>query len=252
MVQSKVVKGYAEINKRHWNAIAQRERANKMDMFRLIKEDVSSYFEKWEPKLAPYLENVNGKRIIVPQFGDGLVMLACAKKGAVVTGVDFSCEQIRFAREAAKYCGVKVNLVEADWQNLPESIPNNYFDLVVTECGIFIWIFDLDAWMKHAYRVLKKYGKLIVSDFHPLSIITGEKNGNIAFRRSYFDQSPEICETEGNIPPSIEFRWKLSDIINAAIHARFRIDCVEEYHVEQEDKRLPLLPTDFLLAATKR
>jgi len=148
--------------------------------------------------------------------------------------------------------GVKVNLVEADWQNLPKSIPNNNFDLVVAECGIFIWIANLDAWMKHAYRVLKKYGKMIVSDFHPLSIIAEEKDGKITFKRSYFDQSPEICETEGNIQPSIEFCWKLSDIINAAIHAGFRIDCVEEYYVKQENKRVPLLPTDFLLAATKR
>ncbi|MGQ9506319.1 MAG: class I SAM-dependent methyltransferase [Candidatus Bathycorpusculaceae bacterium] len=251
-MQSKVVKGYAEINKKHWNAIAQRERANKRDMFRLIRDDVSSYFEKWEPKLAPYLKHINGKRIIVPQFGDGLVMLACAKKGAIVTGVDFSREQIRFAGEAAEYCCVNVNLVEADWQNLPQSIPNNHFDLAVTECGIFIWIADLNAWMKNAFKVLKRYGKLIVSDFHPFSIITDEKDGKITFRRSYFDQSPEICEAEGDFPPSVEFRWKLSDIINAAIHAGFRIDYVEEYYVKQENNRVPLLPTDFLLAATKR
>jgi SAM-dependent methyltransferase len=240
------------MNKRHWNAIAQRDRASKMEMFRLIKEDVTSYFEKWEPKLARYLKHVKGKKIIVPQFGDGLVMLACAKKGAIVTGVDFSSEQILFAREAAEYCGVRVNLVEADWQNLPKSIPNNYFDLVVAECGIFIWIADLDSWMKNAFKVLKKYGKLIVSDFHPLSIIAEEKDGKITFRRSYFDQSPEICETEGDIPPSVEFRWKLSDIINAAIHAGFRIDYVEEYYIEQENKQPPFLPTDFLIAATKR
>lgn len=222
-------KNYKLINKRHWNAIAQRERANKMEMFRLIKDDVSSYLEKWEPKLAPYLKHVKGKRIIVPQFGDGLLMLACAKKGANVTGVDFSCEQIRLVREAAEYCGVKVNFVEADWQNLPKVIPRNYFDFVVTECGIFIWISDLDVWMKNAFRVFKKYGKLIVSDFHPLSLITDEKNGRITFKRSYFDQSPETCEHEGNIPP-----------------------LVEEYYVKQECKRLPLLPTDFLLVATKR
>ncbi|MDI6691609.1 MAG: class I SAM-dependent methyltransferase [Candidatus Bathyarchaeota archaeon] len=251
-MRPKVSKDYAQTNKRHWNAIAQRERTNKMDMLRLIRNDVSSYFEMWEPKLAPYLKNVKGKRIIVPQFGDGLVMLACAKKGAIVTGVDFSSEQIRFAKESAKYCGVEVNLVEAEWQNLPKSIPINHFDLAVTECGIFIWIADLDAWMRNAFRVLKKYGKLIVSDFHPLSIITEEMDGKVTFRRSYFDQSPEICKAEEGIPPSVEFRWKLSDIINAAIRAGFRIECVEEYYVEQENKRVPILPTNFLLVATKR
>ncbi len=249
-MQSEIPKDYIWINKRHWDAIAKRERVNKVDMFRQIR-DGAPYLEKWEPKLGPYLKHIKGKRIIVPQFGDGLVMLACAKKGAVVTGVDFSSEQIQFAREAAAYCGVDVNLVEADWQNLPKSIPDNHFDLAVTECGIFIWIADLDVWMRNAYRVLKRDGKLIVSDFHPLSIITDEKDGKVTFRRSYFDQRPEICQTEGDTPPSVEFRWKLSDIINAAIRGEFRIDCVEEYYVEQEKKRFPLLPTDFLLVATK-
>jgi len=250
-VRSEAPKDHVLTNKKHWDAVAKRERSNKTDMFKQIR-DGASYIEKWEPKIGPYLKRIKGKKIIVPQFGDGLVMLACAKKGAVVTGVDLSSEQIRFAREAAEYCGVDVKLVEADWQNLPKSIPDNHFDLAVTECGIFIWIEKLDVWMRNAYRVLKKGGKLIVSDFHPLSIITDEKDGKVTFRRSYFDQRPEVYQSEKHVPPSIEFRWKLSDVINAAIRAGFRIDCVEEYYVEREDKKVPLLPTDFLLAATKR
>jgi SAM-dependent methyltransferase len=243
------------MNKRHWNAVAEHERANKADMFRQIRDDASSYLEKWEPKLAPYLKRIEGKKIIVPQFGDGLVTLACAKLGAVVTGVDFSSEQVRLAKKAAVYCGVDVNFVEADWQNLPKNIPNNHFDLAVTECGIFIWIADLDAWMRNTHKVLKKRGKLIVSDFHPLSIIAEEKDGSVIFRRSYFDQGPKAYEpefwNEKDVPPATEFLWKLSDIINAAIQAGFQICHVEEYYVEQKPGKVPLLPTDFLLVATK-
>jgi SAM-dependent methyltransferase len=243
------------MNKRHWNAIAEHERTNKADMFKQIRDDASSYLEKWEPKIAPYLKRIDGKKIIVPQFGDGLVMLACAKLGAVVTGVDFSSEQVRLAKEAAAYCGVDVNLVEADWQNLPKSIPNNHFDLAVTECGIFIWIADLDAWMRNAHKVLRKRGKLIVSDFHPLSIIAEEKNGSVTFRRSYFDQGPKAYEpefwNEKDVPPATEFLWKLSDIVNTAIQAGFQINRVEEYYVEQKPGKVPILPTDFLLVATK-
>jgi ubiquinone/menaquinone biosynthesis C-methylase UbiE len=148
-----------------------------------------------------------------------------------------------------------VDLVEADWQNLPRNIPNNHFDLAVTECGIFIWIADLDAWMRNAYKVLKKDGKLVVSDFHPLSIIAEEKNGSVILRKSYFDQGPKAYESEfwgeKDVPPATEFLWKLGDIINAAIHAGFLINHVEEYHVEQKLGKVPLLPTDFLLVATK-
>jgi len=241
---------YIRVNMQHWNARAKRERANKDNMFKQIRDDVSSYFEKWEPKLALYLKHIKRKKIVVPQFGDGLVMLACAKKGAVVTGVDFSSEQIRFAKEAAAYCGVNIMLVKADWQNLPKNIPNNHFDLVVAECGIFIWIADLSAWMRNANKLLKKNGKLVVSDFHPISLITEENNGKVTFKKSYFDQHPQVHQSESGLPPSIEFLWKLSDIINAAIQAGFRINCVEEYYVKKGES-IPFLPTDFLLVATK-
>lgn len=241
---------YIQINKRHWDAIAVRNRPEKLEVLRQVKED-ASYLEKWEPRIAPYLREIAGKRIIVPQFGDGHLMLACARKGAIVTGVDLSGEQVRFVKKAAAYCDVNVELVEADCQKLPKSIPNNHFDLAIAECGIFIWISNIEAWMKNAYRVLKTGGRVIVSDFHPLSMIAEEKEGVITFTKSYFDQQPKVYQPEKNAPPAVEFLWKLSDIINAAVEAGFRIDRVEEFYVEKSDEKIPLIPTDFLLVATK-
>jgi ubiquinone/menaquinone biosynthesis C-methylase UbiE len=249
-VPNKTFKDYLGVNKKHWNAIANRDRAQKADMYKQIRDD-APYLETWEPKLGPYLKDTKGKKIIVPQFGDGLVMLACAKKGAIVTGVDLSDEQVRLARKAAEYCGVNVELVEADWQNLLKSIRNDHFDLVITECGIFNWIQKLEAWMKNAYNVLKNRGTLIVTDFHPFSIITEFKDGNLAFRKSYFDQKPEVWKPETDVPPAIEFLWKLSDVVNSAIQAGFRVDHLEEFYVDEPDG-VPLIPNNFLLVATKQ
>jgi len=248
-------RNYLRVNKKHWDAIATRDKPKKAILLKQIR-DGCPYLERVEPKIAPYLKDIKGKRIIVLQFGDGLVMLACAKKGAVITGVDFSSEQVRLAKEDAAYCGVDVRMVEADCQNFPKSVPNDHFDFAVAECGIFVWIKNPDAWMRSAYRVLRSCGKLIVSDFHPLSIIAEEKDGSVTFRKSYFDQHPQTYEPkfwgdEETVPQAVEFLWKLSDIINAAIRAGFQINCIEEYYVEQENKRVPLLPTDFLLVATK-
>jgi len=238
-------------NKRHWDAIAARDWAKKADLRKQIR-DGYSYLENMEPKMAPHLRAIDGKKVIVLQFGDGLVLLACAKKGAIVTGVDLSSEQVRLARRAATDCGLDVKLFEADCQDLPKSIPNDHFDLAVAECGIFIWIENLDAWMRNAYRVLKSGGKLIVSDFHPLALIAEEKDGVVIFRKSYFGQRPEICQSEENVPPSIEFLWKLSDILNAAIEAGFHVDRLEEYYIGHKATGIPLIPSDFLLLATKK
>jgi len=245
-----------EINRKHWEAIAKRNEPQKAEYLNLIRDD-HQYLEKIEPKIFPYLQKIQGKRIIVPQFGDALVLLACARRGANVTGVDLSREQIRLAKKEAKYCHVKATLIEADWQNLPESVPDNYYDLAVAECGIFIWIEHLDAWMKSTHRVLKTNGKMIVTDFHPFNLITGQERGRIVVKRSYFCQGHPINHlasdaSEKNAPQSAEFLWKLSDIINAAIEAGFQINRIEEFRVKQTAEAVSLVPTDFLLVATKK
>jgi ubiquinone/menaquinone biosynthesis C-methylase UbiE len=248
-------RNHSRINKQHWNVLAKRDWANKAELRKQI-QDGADYIEIMEPEISPYLKDIEGKKVIVLQFGDGLLMLACAKKGAVVTGVDFSQEQVRLAEKAAAFCGVRVNLVEADCQNLPRTILSNNFDFAVAECGIFIWISNLEAWMRNACRVLKSGGKLIVSDFHPFSIIAEEKAGVFTVRKGYFEQQPSPLDRgfwgyDEDMPPGVEYLWKLSDVINAAINAGLRIDRVEEFYAVREDKRVPLLPTDFLLVATK-
>jgi ubiquinone/menaquinone biosynthesis C-methylase UbiE len=148
---------------------------------------------------------------------------------------------------------VHLTLVEADWQHLPKSVPRENFDFAVTECGVFIWIRDLDAWMRNAYSVLKKGGRLVVTDFHPLSLIAEGKGRKTTIERSYFEQKHPInhLASEESDPPSHEFLWKLSDIVNAAIGSGFRIDRIEEFYVVKEPEKVPLIPTDFLLTATR-
>ncbi|MDH7563808.1 MAG: hypothetical protein QHH24_02850 [Candidatus Bathyarchaeota archaeon] len=89
----------------------------------------------------------------------------------------------------------------------------------------------------------------------PIFLITEEKAGVVTLRKSYFKQRPttlnhEFWGYDEDIPPAVEYLWKL-DIIDTAIKARFRIDCIEEFCYERKTKGAPLLPTDFLLVATK-
>jgi lipopolysaccharide biosynthesis glycosyltransferase len=101
--------------------------------------------------------------------------------------------------------------------------------------------------------VLKKNGRLVVTDFHPLSLIAEEKEGKTTIERSYFNQGCPInhLASENDEQPSNEFLWKLSDIVNASIKSGFRLDYLEEFYVKGESGKVPLIPTDFLLVATK-
>lgn len=250
------LKDYLRKNKLHWDTVAVKNWPSKKAELPDIIRDSDSYLKRVEPYLFPYLKDIKGKRVIVLQFGDAHVMLACALKGADVTGVDFSGAQVRLARKAAKFCGVDVKIVEADCQNLPESIPTSYFDLAIAECGVFIWIADLDAWMSNTHRALKRGGTLLAQDFHTISLVAKDwraklKDGIVAFKKSYLDQSPTVHHLEDDLPPTIEFTWKVSDVINAAVDAGFRIDHLEEFY-DRPEEGLNLIPNKYLLVATKQ
>lgn len=247
---------HIRINKEHWDAVAVKNWASKKALLPEIVRDPDAFLERVEPHLFPHIKEIKGSRVIVLQFGDAHVMLACAMKGAEVTGVDFSAEQVRLAGEAAEFCGVNLRLVEADCQSLPESVPESYFDLAVAECGIFVWIADLDAWMRNAYHVLRKGGRLIVQDFHPISLAAKDfhakvENGIVAFRRSCLDQTAEVRHSEQALPPAVEFTWKISDIINASISAGFQIDYLKEFY-DGLGESLNLIPNYYLLIASRK
>jgi len=244
-------KDYLQINKRHWDALAVEKWHEMKTELPHIVQDPDSCLERWEPHMFPYLRHIKGTRVIVLQFGDAAMVLACAKKGAEVTGVDLSSEQIRLAKKAAKFCRVNVKLVKADCQNLPDSIPQSYYDLAIAECGIFIWIADLDAWMRNAYKVLKRGGKLLAQDFHPLYHCIKKEGEVINIKRSYFDQTPEVYYPKEKVPPGITFTWKTSDVINAAIDAGFQVDHLVEFY-DGPKEGLDLIPNKYFFAATKK
>lgn len=234
-------------NRRYWDSVAQRNWEEKAGLRRKIK-DGFPYLEESEPKIAPYLKDIKGKRIIVLQFGDGLVMLSCAKKGALVTGVDFSREQIRLAGISAQECGVNLDLIEADCQCLPSTIPDSHFDIAVAEDGVFSWIEDLDSWMHGVHRVLKAKGRLVVSDHHPLTSCLQVEKARPRFTASYLYQMPRILKASDGTPSSVVVLWKLSDIVNAALKAGFVIEHMDEFVAPGVEAPIPGY---FLLVAKK-
>jgi SAM-dependent methyltransferase len=248
-----------QINEHHWDVVtrrASRDREKWADELRNIADDPDHYLKTREHMLYPYLREVTGRRVIVLQFGSAQVLLACALRGAEVTGVDLSSEKISLAQEALEKYHADAKTFKADCQDLPPSIPRSHFDIAVAECGVLIWIPDLNAWMSNAFSVLKDGGLLLVQDFHPISsivddfVVKAEGNRSIVVQRSYLDQSPDYLRDE-NYPLGVNYTWKLADVVNAAIGAGFQIRRLEEFYdrVEEEPN---LLPNKYLLVAERR
>jgi SAM-dependent methyltransferase len=81
-----------------------------------------------------------------------------ARRGARVTGIDVSEEQLATARRFQREFGLEFPLVHGSAESLP--FDDESFDLVVSEYGASIWA-DPYVWIPEAARVLRPGGHIV-------------------------------------------------------------------------------------------
>ncbi|GAG98676.1 unnamed protein product, partial [marine sediment metagenome] len=103
------------------------------------------------------LGDVNGKTMLHLQCHFGMDSLSWARKGAIVTGVDFSDKGIIKARELSKEIGVPATFIQSNIYDIPDIITDE-FDIVFTSYGTIYWLDDLVEWAKVIFHCLKSGG----------------------------------------------------------------------------------------------
>ncbi len=240
-------------------------------------------FLNGETTLKPFeleeLTDVKGKTLLHLQCHFGLDTLSWAREGAIVTGVDFSPEAIRLAKQLAEKAHLKATFIQSDVYKLPEKLSKK-FDIVYTSFGVIVWLPDLIKWARVISHFLKPRGKFYFAEFHPfVQIFDEEDPSGLKLKYDYFPNAePHIFENSSGgsyatsderikQPVSYEWQHSLSEIFNSLIKAGLRIDSFNEYPitffpqfpfaVKQEDGtwHLPSLPAKlpltFSLLATK-
>jgi SAM-dependent methyltransferase len=91
------------------------------------------------------LGDVAGKTLLHLQCHFGMDTLSWARRGAIVTGVDFSQRAIESARALATELGIDARFVHSDIYSLPDNLAGQ-FDVVFTCYGTNFWLPDLDRW----------------------------------------------------------------------------------------------------------
>jgi ubiquinone/menaquinone biosynthesis C-methylase UbiE len=112
------------------------------------------------------LGNVRGLRILDLGCGGGQAAIALAKAGARVTGVDFSSQQLAFARQLAADHGVTVNFVLGEIAEL-EAFVDGSFDLILSLYTLQ-YLPDPLQCLHEVNRLLTHNGRLIISLDHPI------------------------------------------------------------------------------------
>ncbi len=156
-----------ELNRKSWDTLAELHGQDAYyDSVGLIAGR-SSLIEEEESALGAAVgADLRGLHVLQLQCHLGFDAISLARRGAVVTGVDFSLVALEKARSLAEQCGVDIEWVCADAVALPTSLYGR-FDLVWATMGITCWIADLSQWMQNVANVLKRGGKLVLIDGVP-------------------------------------------------------------------------------------
>jgi len=104
------------------------------------------------------LPDVAGKDVVELGCGTAYISSWLARRGARVTGVDLTPEQLATARELQAEYGLSFPLIEANAEDVP--LPDASFDLVVSEYGASLWA-DPYKWIPEAARLLRPGGELV-------------------------------------------------------------------------------------------
>jgi len=131
-----------------------------------VREHKDFYREEMNnPAFFRLLGNVRGKRILDLACGDGSNTRILARRGARVTGVDFSERLIEFARQSERKEKLGIEYHVSDAANL-EKFESDHFEVVTC----FMALMDIENYreaIRETARVLKKNGRFIFSIVHP-------------------------------------------------------------------------------------
>jgi SAM-dependent methyltransferase len=170
---------------------------------------------------------VRDRDVLHVQCHLGFDAISLARRGARVTGVDFSPVALAKARSLAARCGVAVDFVEADACQLPTELSNR-FDLAYATMGILCWIDDIDAWMRSVAATLRPTGRLLLIDGHPLARMIASVDP-LVFDFPYANDGPHPFESTGSYAAgssttttNVQYAHSLGEIVTATLAAGLR------------------------------
>jgi SAM-dependent methyltransferase len=238
-----------EQNRLSWNAVVGAHDSHRGDLAGFLREGGSTLF----PEERALLGDINGKTLVHLQCNSGGDSLSLALLGTTVTGVDISDEAISSACSLSSETGIPASFVCADVYDWLEKAAREErrFDVVFSSYGIICWLPDLEAWARGIAAVLRRGGRFVLVDFHPVAEMFDEQwNRAHAYPSGGEPRLIEegigdyVGESEGGLTPAgfVEgvrdfenphrchlFRWGLGEVVTALAGAGLRISALEEY-----------------------
>jgi 2-polyprenyl-3-methyl-5-hydroxy-6-metoxy-1,4-benzoquinol methylase len=223
---------WRELNRANWDGRVPVHLASEFYDLEGFRAGASS-LRPFEPAEAG---DVTGKRLVHVQCHVGLDTLSWARRGALVTGLDFSEPAIEAARSLAASLAIDASFVAADVYDAVTALGRQRFDVVYTGTGALVWLPDVPRWAGVVAALLAPGGFLYLVEGHPFAQILDDTQGT-AIVRDYFDDQPQeedypCTYTDGpalDHTRSVQFQHPLGQIVTALAGAGLRIDFLHEH-----------------------
>jgi SAM-dependent methyltransferase len=189
------------------------------------------------------LGDLKGKRVLELGCGGAQCSIAFAKQGATAIGVDFSAQQLAFARRLCEREDVRVELRLGDLADLA-FLRADSIDLVFSSYA-FGYVDDLNRVFRQVHRVLKIGAPLVFSLPHPaVEMFDADGDDPLGVSRSYFDKSP-IGHRMGGVEFT-DYHHTFADIYMGLARSSYRVDLVIEPEPVPSGHRSPEWHDAFL------
>lgn len=179
---------------------------------------------------------VAGLTLVHPQCHFGLDTLSWARRGALVTGLDFSTPAIEAARTLALDTGIEAEFVVADVYGAVEALGGRRFDLVYTGLGALNWLPDVERWARVMAELVAPGGRFYLAEFHPFAGVFADDDLTVA--QPYFHTEPLVWDEPGTYADrdastmhnrSMEWNHGLGAVVSALVAAGLRIEFLHEH-----------------------
>lgn len=221
-----------DLNRRHWDERVPINVASSfydVEGFRAGDDDLDRF-------QLDEVGDVTGLDLVHLQCHVGLDTLSWARRGARVTGLDFSAPAIEAARRIAAEVELadRSHFVVADAARV---LGEHRFDVVYTGNGALMWLPDIDRWARTVASLLRPSGRLYLAEFHPLTDVLDDDHGTTAVR-DYFARDARSYESPGSYADwtaetthdtAVEWHHTLGDVLTAVAGAGLRIEFVHEH-----------------------
>jgi SAM-dependent methyltransferase len=222
-----------------WDTYTRAVNAAKGDQAAFLRGGGDTVFPEELALLGP----LAGGTLLHLQCNAGQDSLCLARRGAQVTGIDFSNEAISFARGLSEQTGIRARFLEAEvnaWLDRTEE----RFDTVFCSYGALNWHEDLVAFFQNVARVLKPGGAFVTVEHHPLVFSLG--NEGVFNGVDYFASGPyaELIDGNANQPmphttpvetvaviPEVAYRFQhpLGEVLDAVARSGLKLERCAEY-----------------------